>query len=192
MRTRLWLGCASHPIAPFASQLSSLPKTALAIRRIAEQSGTESLVANMSRQIFRGQYVDTTIDSCDEFIQLSFLRGKPNLETIDRLKQSGVRVNYSCLRDEDTSALRRELGVSIRPRGKFRVSGPCRASHGGSMCHGYLSGSSALEWPSALHLPRASPLHIYSVTTPTPSPNEALESPLVTERWSGSRAPTND
>jgi len=85
-------------------------ETDLAIRRVAEQSGTASLVANMSRQIFRGQYVDTTIDSCDEFIQLSFLRGKPDLGTIDRLKQSGVRVNYSWLSNEDRSALRRELG----------------------------------------------------------------------------------
>ena len=85
-------------------------ETDLAIRRVAGQSGTESLVANMSRQIFRGQYIGTTIDSCGEFIQLSFLRGRPNLETIDRLKQSGVRVNYSWLRDEDSRALRRELG----------------------------------------------------------------------------------
>ena len=81
----LWLGCASHPIPPVASQLSSLLKTDLAIRRVAEQSGTESLVVNMSRQIFGGQYIGTTIDSGDEFIQLSFLRGKPNLQTIARL-----------------------------------------------------------------------------------------------------------
>jgi hypothetical protein len=53
------------------------------------------------------------------------------------------------------------------------------------------SGGSALEWVSALYLRRTSPLPIYSVTAPTPSPNEARESLLVIDRWSESRVPTN-
>ncbi|MCA9422608.1 MAG: glycerophosphodiester phosphodiesterase family protein [Nitrospira sp.] len=80
-----------------------------AVRRVAEKAGAESWVANMSREILRYQYVDTTITSCDEFIQLSFLRGRPGIETINQLKQAGIRVNYSWLRDEDESELRGDL-----------------------------------------------------------------------------------
>lgn len=81
-----------------------------AVRRVAGEVEEESWVANMSREIFRSQYVDTTINSCDEFIQLSFLRGRPGVETIDPLKQEGIRVNYSWLGDEDESELRQDLG----------------------------------------------------------------------------------
>ena len=81
-----------------------------AVRRVAGEVEEESWVANMSREIFRSQYVDTTINSCDEFIQLSFLRGRPGVETMDPLKQAGIRVNYSWLGDEDESELRQDLG----------------------------------------------------------------------------------
>lgn len=84
--------------------------TDLAVRRVAEEAGAESWIANMSREIFRFQYVDATVNSCDEFIQLSFLRGRPSVETVNRLKQAGVRVNYSWLRDKDESELRHDLG----------------------------------------------------------------------------------
>lgn len=84
--------------------------TDLAVRHVAEEADDESWIANMSREIFRFQYVDTTIHSCDEFIQLSYLRGRPGRETIDKLKQAGIRVNYSWLRDEDESELRLDLG----------------------------------------------------------------------------------
>ena len=81
-----------------------------AVRRVAGEVEEESWVANMSREIFRSQYVDTTINSCDEFIQLSFLRGRPGVETMDPLKQAGIRVNYSWLGDEDESELSQDLG----------------------------------------------------------------------------------
>lgn len=84
--------------------------TDLAVRHVAEEADEESWIANMSREIFRFQYVDTTINSCDQFIQLSYLRGRPGRETIDQLKQAGIRVNYSWLRDEDESELRQDLG----------------------------------------------------------------------------------
>jgi glycerophosphoryl diester phosphodiesterase len=83
--------------------------TALAVRRVAGKAEEESWVANMSREIFRSQYVDTTINSCDEFIQLSFLRGRPSVGTMDQLNQAGIRVNYSWLRDEDEGELRQDL-----------------------------------------------------------------------------------
>lgn len=91
-------------------------ETDLAVRRVAEEAGAESWIANMSREIFRYQYVDATIASCDEFIQLAyvpylpFLRGKPNQDTMYRLKETGVWVNYSWLRQEEENKLRRELG----------------------------------------------------------------------------------
>ncbi|GJL60167.1 MAG: hypothetical protein NPIRA03_30240 [Nitrospirales bacterium] len=81
----------------------------LAVRRVAGEADEASWVANMSREIFRSQYVDTTIHACDEFIQLFFLRGQPSVETIDQLKQAGIRVNYSWLKEEDESELRQDL-----------------------------------------------------------------------------------
>lgn len=84
--------------------------TGPAVRRVAGEADEESWVANMSREVFRSHYVDTTINSCDEFIQLSFLRGRPGIETIDPLKQAGIRVNYSWLGDEDESELSQDLG----------------------------------------------------------------------------------
>jgi len=90
-------------------------KAAPAVRKVARKTGTQSWIANMSREIFRCQYIDTTITSCAEFIQLvtvpyvPFVRGKPNQSTMDRLNDAGVRVNYSWIREEDESELRREL-----------------------------------------------------------------------------------
>ncbi|MGE3787498.1 MAG: glycerophosphodiester phosphodiesterase [Nitrospirales bacterium] len=84
-------------------------ETDLAVRRVAEEAGAESWVANMTRQIFRFQYVDSTISSSDEFIQLSFLRGRPGPKTMKRLKQAGVRVTYSWLREEDEHELKQDL-----------------------------------------------------------------------------------
>ena len=81
------------------------------MRRVAKEAGAESWIANMNRHLFRCQYVDNTIASCDEFIQLGYLLGEPNRETIDRLKQAGVRVNYSWLRQEEESELRQKLGA---------------------------------------------------------------------------------
>jgi len=90
-------------------------KAAPAVRQVAKKAGTQSWIANMSRKIFRCQYIDTTITSCAEFIQLvkvpyaPFVRGKPNQSTMDRLNEAGVQVNYSWLREADESKLRREL-----------------------------------------------------------------------------------
>ncbi len=81
----------------------------LAVRRVSRKDERASWISNMSRQIFRGQYVDTTIHSCDEFIQLSFLRGRPGEETMNRLKQAGVRVNYSWLREKKEGHLKKDL-----------------------------------------------------------------------------------
>jgi len=83
--------------------------TDLAVRRVAEEAGTESWIANMDRRIFRCQYVDDTIAGCDDFIQLFCLRCKPRTETIDELKGEGVRVNYSWLRQKEQRELEEEL-----------------------------------------------------------------------------------
>lgn len=88
----------------------------LALRRVAKEAGAEIWIVNMSREILRCQYIDTTITTCAEFIQLvdvpylPFLRGKPGQKTMDHLKNAGVRVNYSWLREEDESELKQELG----------------------------------------------------------------------------------
>lgn len=87
-----------------------------AIRQVAEENGRKSWIANMSREILRCQYIDATITTCAEFIQLvkipylPFLRGKPSQHTMDRLDEAGVRVNYSWLREDDENELKQELG----------------------------------------------------------------------------------
>ncbi len=81
----------------------------LAARRVAQNAGARSWIGNMSRQIFRSQYVESTINSCDPFIQLTFLRGKPDQTTMERLKGAGIRVNYSWLRGENTQELEEDL-----------------------------------------------------------------------------------
>ena len=86
---------------------ASRDKAAPAIRQLAEEAGEKSMIANMNRKLFRFQYIDATIKSCAEFIQLvevplvPFLRGKPSQDTMERLKHAGVRVNYSWLREEN-------------------------------------------------------------------------------------------
>ena len=90
-------------------------KAAPAIRQVAEEAARQSWIANMSREIFRSQYVDATIYSCADFIQLvkvpyiPFVRGKPSKDTMDRLNEAGVRVNYSWLRENDEGELKHEL-----------------------------------------------------------------------------------
>jgi glycerophosphoryl diester phosphodiesterase len=94
---------------------ASRDKAAPAIRQLAEESGEKSMIANMNREFFRFQYIDATINSCAEFIQLveaplvPFLRGKPSQSTMDRLKRAGVRVNYSWLSEENEGELAQEL-----------------------------------------------------------------------------------
>ncbi len=95
----------------FAARNKAVP----AIRKVAKETGVQSWIANMSREIFRCQYIDATIDSCAEFIQLitvpyiPFIRGKPSQDTMDRLNDGGVRVNYSWLREDDEEELQQEL-----------------------------------------------------------------------------------
>lgn len=90
-------------------------KAAPAIREVAKKTRQKSTIANMSRELFRSQYVDATINSCAEFIQLvkvplvPFVRGKPSQKTMDRLKYAGVQVNYSWLREENEEELQEEL-----------------------------------------------------------------------------------
>ncbi|MDH5427305.1 MAG: glycerophosphodiester phosphodiesterase family protein [Nitrospirota bacterium] len=90
-------------------------KAASAIRQVARKAGSTTWIATMSRKLSRGQYVETTINSCAEFIQLievpylPFVRGKPSPDTMNRLHKAGVRVNYSWLREEDEGELTHEL-----------------------------------------------------------------------------------
>ncbi len=90
-------------------------KTAPAVRQVAENAEQKSWIANMSRELFRSQYIKATIHSCSEFIQLidipyvPFVRGTPSQDTMDRLKGAGVRVNYSWLRDKDAEEVKSEL-----------------------------------------------------------------------------------
>lgn len=84
-------------------------KTDLAIRRVAKEAGEHSWVSNMNRHLFRSLYVDSTISSCDEFIQLFYLLGRPGSGTMKPLKEAGVRVNYSWLRNENEGELKQEV-----------------------------------------------------------------------------------
>jgi len=90
-------------------------KAAPAIRQVAQEAGRKSWIVNMSRKLSRGQYVEATIHSCAEFIQLvevpyvPFVRGKPSQGTMNRLNEAGVRVNYSWLRGKNESELSHEL-----------------------------------------------------------------------------------
>ncbi len=90
-------------------------KAVAPVRQIAKKTGQKSWIANMNREIFRTQYIDATIRSCAEFIQLvkvpylPFIRGKPSPETMARLDEAGIRVNYSWLRGNDEEKLQQDL-----------------------------------------------------------------------------------
>lgn len=90
-------------------------KAAPAIRQVGGRAGGTTWIANMNRKLSRNQYVETTINSCAEFIQLievpyaPFVRGKPSPEAMRRLHEAGVRVNYSWLREEGEKKLNQEL-----------------------------------------------------------------------------------
>ncbi len=90
-------------------------KAVASVRQVADETGRKIWVANMSRELFRGQYIDATIRSCAEFIQLvkvpylPFVRGKPSPKTMGRLDEAGIRVNYSWLRGKDEEALQQDL-----------------------------------------------------------------------------------
>lgn len=84
-------------------------ETDLAIRRVAIEAGEQSWISNMNRHLFRCLYVDSTISACDEFIQLYYLLGRPGSGTMKRLKDAGVRVNYSWLDDQDRGELQKSL-----------------------------------------------------------------------------------
>ena len=100
-------------------------KAAPAVRQVAEHAEQKSWVANMSREVFRSQYIETTIHSRSEFIQLldipylPFVRGKPSQNTMDRLKGAGIRVNYSWLNAEDEEELKSELQDLFNRRVNF-------------------------------------------------------------------------
>jgi len=89
-------------------------KAAPAVRRVERQVRQNGWISNMSRQFLRRQYVDATIASCDEFIQLTSLRGKPSPETIDRLKQASIQVNYSWIDENEESKLKKKLKTLFR------------------------------------------------------------------------------
>ncbi|WP_447971543.1 glycerophosphodiester phosphodiesterase [Nitrospira sp. M1] len=89
-------------------------KAAPAVRRVEMESGTESWIGNMSRQLLRSQYIDTTIASCDEFIQLTSLRGKPSQKTVDGLKHAGIHVNYSWVKEKEEDALQEKLALLFK------------------------------------------------------------------------------
>jgi glycerophosphoryl diester phosphodiesterase len=90
-------------------------KAALAIRRVALEAGETIFITNMNRELFRYQYVEATIQSCADFIQLitipyfPFVRGKPGQDTMTQLQEAGVRINYSWLREQDGGVLKNEL-----------------------------------------------------------------------------------
>lgn len=85
------------------------------IRQVAENAGRKSWIANMDRALFRSQYVEATIQSGAEFIQLvevpylPFIRGIPTEATMTQLHNAGVRVNYSWLREEHENELKKKL-----------------------------------------------------------------------------------
>ncbi len=95
----------------FAARDKAVPS----VRHIAQETGQQSWIANMNRKLFRSQYIDATIESGAEFIQLielpylPFLRGTPSQETVDRLRNAGVRVNYSWLREQNEIELKQKL-----------------------------------------------------------------------------------
>ena len=94
---------------------SARKKAVSSVRQVAKKTGRQSWVGNMSREILRSQYIDATIRSCTEFIQLieipclPFIRGKPSPETMARLDEAGIRVNYSWLRGKDEKELQQDL-----------------------------------------------------------------------------------
>ena len=98
-------------------------KAARAIREYEKETAKQVWISNMSREFLRRQYVESTISSCNEFIQLVNLpfvfRGKPCDETMDRLKQARVRVNYSWLRVDKVRQLRDELADLFERRVDF-------------------------------------------------------------------------
>ena len=90
-------------------------KAVASIRQIAKETEGKSWVANMNRELFRFQYIDASIRSCSEFIQLieipylPFIRGKPTPEAMARLDKAGIRVHYSWLRDINENELQHKL-----------------------------------------------------------------------------------
>ena len=95
----------------FATRHKAVPP----VRQVAKKAASKSWIANMNRELFRQQYVNATINSGAEFIQLvhlpylPFVRSKPSQDTMERLKIAGVQVNYSWLREEDEGELKQEL-----------------------------------------------------------------------------------
>lgn len=83
-------------------------KTDLAVRHVAEEAGAESWVANMSRKILCFQYVDSTINSCDEFIALSFMRGRPDRRDHGPFKARRSACELFVASREDESELARD------------------------------------------------------------------------------------
>ncbi len=94
---------------------SARKKAVPSVRQVAKETERQSWVGNMSRELFRSQYINATVRSCAEFIQLieipylPFIRGKPSPETMARLDEAGIRVNYSWLRDDDENELQQDL-----------------------------------------------------------------------------------
>ncbi len=86
-----------------------------AIRETANASQQNVWMNNMNRGLFRSQYVQSTMQSCAEFIQLvevpylPFVRGKPNQDTMDRLQHAGIQINYSWVREENEVVLKERL-----------------------------------------------------------------------------------
>ena len=67
----------------------------------ARRVNQQILICNMDRQMTSEQYVNATIDSGADFIQL--LGRRPTaLNYIARLKEGGIRVNYCCTNDAAT------------------------------------------------------------------------------------------
>ena len=94
---------------------SARKKAVSSVRQVAKETERQSWVSNMSRELFRSQYINATIRSCAEFIQLieipylPFIRGKPSPETMARLDEAGIRVNYSWLRGSNEEELQQNL-----------------------------------------------------------------------------------
>ncbi len=131
MPSNIWINVDMKNNDPYVAQLvaetvakaermdqvifSARKKSVSSVRQVAQETEKQSWVSNMSRELFRSQYIHETIRACAEFIQLieipylPFIRGKPSPETMAQLNEAEIRVNYSWLRGNDEEELQQNI-----------------------------------------------------------------------------------